>query len=382
MTEKKTIAICGNQAFSLVMFRGDLARTLVQNGHTVYALAPEYDAEYEDKVRALGAVPIPVDLARTGTNPVHDLFSIKTLYRELKKIRPDAVLSYAIKPSIYGTLAAWLAGVPKRVAMIEGLGYIFIDDEKPSAAKKLLKSCVMTMFRFGLSKAHCVIFLNRDDQGDFERYGLVRKGDSMLLGGIGVDLDDWQASPPVTQPITFTYVGRMLADKGVREFYEAAQIVKAAYPDTRFILVGRPDGNPREIAVDELNSWVAAGTVEWAGHVPVKPWLKQTSVFVLPSYREGVPRSTQEAMAMAKPVITTNVPGCRETVVDGDNGYLVPARNGEALAEAMVRFVEQPDLITMMGKRSRQIAEQKFDVTKVNAKIIESLGLPRIEEAH
>jgi glycosyltransferase involved in cell wall biosynthesis len=167
----------------------------------------------------------------------------------------------------------------------------------------------------------------------------------------------------------------MLRDKGVVEFVEAARQVRAAHPEIVFRLIGGLDSNPAAIGEAEIAGWVREGIVEWVGHVPVRPWLERTSVFVLPSYREGVPRSTQEAMAMARPVITTDVPGCRETVVDGRNGYLVPARDSGALAAAMLRFVANPALVNQMGAESRRMAEERFDAAALNAKTIAAMRL-------
>ena len=179
----------------------------------------------------------------------------------------------------------------------------------------------------------------------------------------------------MTEPITFLLVARMLREKGIEQFAEAAKKVKERHPETLFILLGGLDNNPGTISIENVNEWVKEGVLEWHGHVQVQPWMRQASVFVLPSYREGVPASTQEAMAMGRAIITTDVPGCRETVVDGQNGFLVPVRDANALAQAMLRFVENPELIVRMGQRSRQIAEEKYDVHKVNAVMLREMGI-------
>ena len=170
-------------------------------------------------------------------------------------------------------------------------------------------------------------------------------------------------------------VAHLLREKWVEDYAAAARLVKQQHPQARFILLGGLDENPGSITQAEVQTWVDEGVLEWPGHSAVPPWLAQTSVFVLPSYREGVPASTQEAMAMGRAIITTDVPGCRETVVDGDNGFLVPVRDPQALAQAMLRFINQPELIARMGVRSRQMAEEKFDVHKVNARLLQEMGL-------
>nr|WP_314262447.1 glycosyltransferase family 4 protein [uncultured Devosia sp.] len=371
-----SVAIIGNQGFSLLNFRGPLIEDLVARGHKVYALAPQIDDDIAEALRTLGAEPVPIVLARTGTNPLADLASVWHLRKVLGRIGPDICLGYAAKPAIYGTLAAWLAGVPSRFAMIEGLGYVFMPRSGEGLAKRILRQTVIGLFRVALARADRVFFLNPDDIADFSALGLVQPFQPVNIGGIGVDLDYWQPAPPVLDPVTFLFVGRLLKDKGVLDFIAAARQIKASYPGARFLLVGGIDENPESIAQSDVDIWVAEGLVEWAGHVPVRPWLRQASVFVLPSYyREGVPRSTQEAMAMARPIITTDSVGCRETVEDGRNGHLVPVRDPDALARAMLAFIEVPDCIVTMGANSRAMAEARFDVRKVNATIIDTMGL-------
>ncbi len=221
-----------------------------------------------------------------------------------------------------------------------------------------------------------MVFQNGDDLAEFAANGLVDAVKAVNVGGTGVDLAEWPLIPPVTQPVTFLLAARLLREKGIVEYAEAARRVKAIYPQTRFILLGGLDPNPGGLRADEVRAWVEEGLLEWQGHVLVKPWLAKASVYVLPSYyREGIPRSTQEAMAMGRPVITSDAPGCRETVVAGQNGFLVPVRDPETLARTMLRFIEQPALIKSMGCRSRALAEERFDVRKTNARMFEVLGV-------
>lgn len=372
------VVVIGNQAFSLLNFRSPLIQAMVERGHEVLALAPDYDDKTKERIKALGAVPIDYYLSRTGLNPFQDAYTFLQLFFLLRKLKPDVVLSYAVKPVIYGTLAAWLARVPRRFALVAGLGYVFTSTrEQERVTKKLLRKLVSLLYREAFHRATRVFFQNPDDLQEFYLRGLAKREKSVLIGATGVDMKAFSPTPPVQNPVTFLLVARLLREKGIYEFVEAAKRIKSKYPNTRFLLVGGLDSNPGSIKREEVEDWVKEGIIEWPGHVEdVRQWISQASVFVLPSfYREGVPRSIQEAMAMGRPVITTDAPGCRETVIDGINGFLVPVQDVEALAQAMERFIQKPELIEKMGKESRRIAEERFDVHKINARFLRELGL-------
>ncbi len=376
--KKLRIVIIGNQAFSLINFRGSLIRAMVEKKYEVVALAPDYNNKTKNQIKALGAVPMDYYLSRTGLNPFQDVYTFLQLFFLLRKLKPDMVLSYAVKPVIYGILAAWLARVPRRFALIEGLGYSFTHiGKKKNLKKKIIHQIVYILYRFSLPCATKVFFLNKDDLLEFISLGVINSQKAYLLGPIGVDIQDFYFTPFVKKPVTFLLVARLLREKGIYEFVEAARRIKSKYPNTRFLVVGGLDPNPGSIKREEVESWVKEGVIEWPGHVEdVRPWISQASVFVLPSfYREGVPRSIQEAMAMGRPVITTDVPGCRETVIDGINGFLVPAQDVKALVQTMERFIQKPELIEKMGKESRRIAEERFDVHKINTRFLHELGL-------
>jgi glycosyltransferase involved in cell wall biosynthesis len=371
------LALITSQAFSLSNFRGPLIKELVLHGVEVFAMAPDFDDETRELVRSLGAIPVNCSFSRTGVNPLRDGLDMLRLAVQLQRLGPDMTLGYFIKPAIFGTLAGWLAGVPRRLAMIEGLGYVFtpVIGRNP-LHRKILRSLVSALYRFALARANKVIFLNGDDIAEFVSAGLVQEAKVFKLGGIGVDLAEWPLTKPVTKPLTFLLAARLLREKGIAEYAEAARLVKRLHPDVRFVLLGGLDPNPGGLRLSEVQAWVSEGLLEWPGQVAVRPWLAQASVYVLPSYREGMPRSTQEAMAMGRPVITTNAPGCRETVNDGANGFLVPIRNVHGLAAAMMRFVENPALVRTMGLESRALAEARFDVRKSNQRLLEILGVP------
>jgi glycosyltransferase involved in cell wall biosynthesis len=367
----KSLAIVTSQAFSLTNFRGELIKDLVAQGIKVWALAPDYDAQTSKQVIALGAQPVSFVMQRSGFNPLTDLKSIFQLYFWLRQHKPSVVLSYFIKPVVYATLAAWLAGIKRRICIVEGLGFAFTKSTGTvSLKRKLMQWLAPRLYAVSLAKAQRVVMLNPDDASDFVHMGLVRSNQVYLLGGIGVDLQKWRPSVHKTLPITFVMVARLLRDKGVIEFAEAARRIKRLHPAVRFVLLGDVDTNPESLSASTVQQWVHDGILEWPGHVMVMPWLEQATVFVLPSYREGVPRSTQEAMALGLPIITTDVPGCRETVVEGVNGWMVPARDIDALFNAMQRCVQQPNVLLEMGKNSRHMAEQKFDVKVINKRLI------------
>lgn len=367
------LALIGNQAFSMLNFRGQLIRDVVARGHEVFAFAPDFDAVSRAEISDMGAVPMDHGFQRTEINPLKDAAAVAKLVGTLRGLRLDAALGYSIKPVTYGLLAAWAAGVPRRYAMIEGLGHVFMRHDTVTAG--LLRAGVSLLYRTSLRRARRTFFLNPDDRRDFLAMRLVNAEKSEVIGGIGVDLSTWRAAPPVTEPMTFVFVGRLLREKGVVELIEAMRQVKAARPDTKLVLLGDVDSNPSSLQRAQVAAWVAEELLTWPGQVEVAPWLAKCSVFVLPSYREGVPRSTQEAMAMARPVITTDVPGCRETVIDGRNGFLVPPRDAGALARVMLRFAETPELVATMGRESRVMAEERFDVVKTNERLVAGMGL-------
>jgi glycosyltransferase involved in cell wall biosynthesis len=309
-------------------------------------------------------------------NPVRDAGTTVALARAFRRFRPDAVFVYAVKPVIYGSLAARLARVPLRVAMITGTGSAFGGGG--SRKRRLVSWLVRRLYRLGLAGVHVVFFQNPDDERLFRSLGLVGRGGQRILrvGGSGVDLSKYSPVPLPTGPLTFLLIGRVIRDKGVAEYVEAAKRVRLVHPEVRVQLLGPLDSNPTAISKEELDGWVASGAIEYLGRTPdVRPNLAAAHVCVLPSYGEGMPRSVLEAMAMARPVITTDVPGCRETVVAERNGYLVPVRDAGALADAMIKLVEAPERLEAMGLEGRKLAEERFDVREVNRTIVEAMGL-------
>lgn len=371
------IALIGTVVASVFNFRQELIKRLIAQSHEVYILCVDFDETSKQRIKDIGAIPVDYDLKRAGLNPLRDLWDTWKLSKLLKGIKPDIVLSYFVKPVIFGTAAAKLASVPRRVGMLEGLGYAFTD--LPSGVSKkqvFLRKIQVLLYRMALPWLSRLIFLNPDDPVDLlERYGL-RGADVQVLGGIGVDLQKYTyIEPTLEKPPCFIFVGRLLAEKGINEYVAAAKKVKSLYPQVRFVVLGGLDEeNPGGLSRQELDDLIASGVVEYPGHVSsVAQWLAESSVFVLPSYREGVPCSTQEAMAVGRAVITTDVPGCRETVIDGINGFLVPPWNADALAEKIIFLIKNPTLVIRMGEQSRRIAVERFDARKVNDRLIQIL---------
>jgi len=367
----KICLISQNVTPGLLIFRKDFIRFLVNKGHEVYAFAIDYTPESLKALEDLGAIPVSYQLNKTGLNPIKDIRDTYRLYKTLKKLLPDVVFSFFVKPSIYGSIAAGLAGVPRKIAMLEGLGYIHTPCKQGMSLKKrLLQRVHGLLCSTGYAFADKVLFLNPDDPRDLSRVAFLNQSKLEVLGPIGLDLQAYPFSEPdLTKPIRFIFIARMLAEKGVFEYLMAARLVKARFPEAEFVILGGLDpDNPAALTKSQLDDVIAEGLIIYPGHVDnVRDWIADSHVFVLPSYyREGFPRSAQEAMAIGRAVITTDVPGCRETVVNGVNGFLVPPWNIEALSEKMLYLIEHPDEIKRMGAESYRIAVERFDVHKIN----------------
>lgn len=361
---------------SLIQFRGPLIDALLDAGKDVHVAVPGLAPEgVVSATLAKKRVRVhDIALQRTGLNPVRDLRLLLSLVALMLRLRPQSVLSYTIKPVIYGSIAAWLAGVEHRFALVTGLGYAFTGTA--SGKRALLRRLIQRLYRFALRRTHRVFFQNPDDEALFRQFRLLPETvPSSVVNGSGVDVAEYSVAPLPDKPC-FLLIARLLGDKGVREYAQAAQRVKAKYPDAVFRLVGWIDDNPDAITQRELDQWVDSGLLEFLGRLEdVRPAISDCSVYVLPSYREGTPRTVLEAMAMGRAVITTDAPGCRETVVDGDNGFLVPVKDVDALAAAMMKMIDTPGLAASMGERSRRIADEKYDVHKVNAAMLEGMGI-------
>lgn len=368
------VLVVGNIAQSLVNFRGPLLASMVQRGHEVVAVAPEDDALYADALRDLGVRYRTAPLQRASFNPLQDLDFLMALRRIVREERPDVFLGYTIKPVIYGNLAARWSGVRTRGALITGLGYAFGEG---GLRQKAVGAAASFLYRLALSGAKVVFFQNPDDRAEFLRRRLVDPARTTVVAGSGIDLSRFVSSQPPDPPPIFLLIARLIREKGIGQFVEAARELKLRYPQARFQLLGPYDANPTAISEAQMGEWQREGVVEYLGEThDVRPYLQAASVFVLPSYyREGTPRTALEALAVGRPVITTDSPGCRETVIDGHNGFLVPPRDVKALSNAMERFLSEPESVVRMGQASLELARGKYDVRLVNAEMLRDLGL-------
>lgn len=367
---------------SILNFRGKLLEAIHQAGYEIHVIAPDlslFPAEYK-QLQSLGYCVYEVPMQRAGTNPTADLKTLWVIYKVICQIKPDYVLSYTIKPVIYGTFASWLAQVPHRFTLITGLGYAFQNIE--AGKRSIFQKIVHGLYQQALVHSHKAFFQNPDDLKLFQSLKLLSPTTSaVVVNGSGVNVSDFNVLPLPTDAqnkvrISFLLIARLLGDKGVREYAEAAKIIKQRRPEVEFNLVGWIDENPSAITQQELDEWVADGRLRFWGKLSdVRPAIAESSVYVLPSYREGTPRTVLEAMAMGRAIITTDAPGCRETVVHADNGFLIEVKSVTGLVAAMQQFIDQPALAEKMGKRSREIALHKYDVHQVNTHMMQEMGL-------
>ena len=377
------VALIGGFGDLVVKLRGSLICDLRAAGHEVVVCVPAPSDEarpgVEAGLRELGARLVEAPLDRTGTNPIAELGARSFYGAFMDRERPDAVLAYNPKPVFYAVPAARRAGVKRITAMVTGLGYAFTSRELKA---RMLAVLAMRLYRKALAATDTVVFQNSDDQELFTRLGLLAVVKRVeRIPGSGVDLSRFPAVPLDVAParVEFLFVGRLLRDKGVADFVEAARALRALRTDDDrfgFTVAGFVDSNPSSIAAADLDHWVQSGAVRSLGRLEdVRPALAACSVFVLPSYREGMPMAVLEAMATGRAVVAGDVAGCRDAVTDGENGFLVPPGAPAALAVAMEQFLEDPALAVRMGRASRERAERQFDSRAVNARMMQAMGL-------
>ena len=352
-------------------FRGDLIKEIIARSYEVIVTGP--DQTDVDKIEALGARFHEIPMNKTGTSVLDDIQYCRALTAFLKKEKPDATLSYTVKPCVYGSMAAKRAGVKNITSLVTGGGYTFIAT---SLKARTLGVIVRMLYRIGFEKADHVIFQNQDDLNEFCEKGLVRREKCSFVNGSGVNLGHFEQRPMPETPVFFM-LSRLLKSKGVGEYLEAARIVKAKHPEARFCILGKYEIAMQDaLERDYVETFIRDGIIERFDETSdVRPYYSMCSVYVLPSYREGTPRTVLEAMAMGRPIITTDTQGCRETVRDGQNGFLVPVRDVRAVADRMCWFIEHPDAIAVMGQNSLEYVKKKFDVNKVNTDMIRMMNL-------
>ena len=366
---KKILIIGGNPKF-----RGKLLESFIENDCIVVACASGNCEVTSNELTKLGVKYIPASIHRTSLNPFHDLFLLCQFIFIIRRVKPDLILTYTIKPTIYGLIAARINFIKKRYAIITGLGYAFTSREH--FLKKILGFVVSNLYRLSLNKASTVFFQNNDDLDLFKQMNIISsKINAIRVMGSGVDINHYKFSKISSDSFNFLLIARLLRDKGVYEYVEAARIVKENKPnlDINFMLIGPYDSNPSAIKPKIIEDWVSKKYITYLGEVnDVRPYIEECSVFVLPSYREGLPRSTLEAMSIGRAIITTDVPGCRDTILKNINGLLVPVKNSKELAISMLSMINN-NLIHEMGIESRKIVEERFDVDKVNKVILKEM---------
>ncbi|MDR2055970.1 MAG: glycosyltransferase family 4 protein [Desulfovibrio sp.] len=370
------MVVLGNQAGAFVNFWTVLLRRALEGGHEVVCAVPDGDGQADAALARLGARLVHYRLDRKGVNPLRDMRTLLDLTRLLKAEKPDLLFASTIKPVIYGCLAARLARVPHVYAAITGLGYAF---EADTVFKRCVKLLGVALYRLALGRTEGIFFQNRDDAGVFRESGIIGAGARVLFArGVGVDTNRFAAAPLPPPPPVFLLVARLLEAKGLPEYAVAARMLKSRYPEARFQLLGPPEQGFGSVAPDRVRGWEAEGSIEYLGRTDdVRPCLAAAHVLVLPSWREGAPTCIMEGMSMGRPAVVTDVPGCREVVRDGVNGYLVPVRDARALARAMEKYILAPESVARMGAAAREIAVRECDAERVAARMLEEMNIPQ-----
>lgn len=355
----RLLLVVNNPAFFL-SHRLPVALAAQQSGFEVHVAT--MDGPSVSQVHQHGFIHHIIPLSRSGKNPLQELRSIFTLWQLCRRVRPDVLHAVTIKPVLYGGIAARLARVPAYVAAVSGLGYLFVRQQ---GAIDIPRLAATLLYKLALGHSNSrVIFQNADDRQTLQDAGVVRPGQSVLIRGSGVDLDLFRYVPEAPGPIVALCVARLLADKGIHEFVEAAGISRRQGLDIRWVLAGSPDpGNPAHVPEHEIRAWHEDGVIEWLGErSDIAQLYQQAHIAVLPSYREGLPKSLVEAAASGRAIVTTDVPGCRDAIEPGSSGVLVPAQDAAALAAAVQELAEDSARRIAMGRAGRELAEREFDI--------------------
>lgn len=366
------IAVLSGHTPSLFWFRMDMMQAFIAHGHTVYALGNEPEEKWSSEFIKHNIVYKQIDVQRNGINPLHDIKTLLSIKKVLQAIKPDKVFTYQAKTVIYGTIAANLLGITEVYPLIAGIGSIFLSDNLKS---RIVRNIVNIQYKYSMRKCPVIFFQNHDDEKVFRESSIIKKQRIVLLHGSGVNTEKFKVFP-LPEKTVFLCISRLIRNKGVYEYLEACKKLKTVYPDIRCMLVGPYDSNPSALREEDLQPYIESSVIEYFGEQEnVIPYIQQSSVFVLPSYREGTPKAVLEAMACGRAVITTNAPGCKETVREGENGFMVPVKDVDALYIKMKWFAENSDIISRMGASGRKMAEEIFDVNKVNDTICEAMNI-------
>lgn len=371
------VIVLSSLAYSLTNFRGNLLRAMRAHGHEVIAVAPDYNAVVADDLARSGIDLRVIPMQRAGTNPFADLRLFLAYVWLMMRERPQLVLAYTQKPIVYGGLASRLLAVPRFFALMSGLGHVFSSG---SGVHPAVKGVAARLYRSAVRRARVIFVFNADDREDMIELGIIGPSHKVIqVPGSGVDLTKFEAQPLPAANTAFLMIARLLRNKGILEFLEASKLVQEEFPECRFAILGHlDDQNPEGISLADVADYSSRYPVEFiSGTSDVRPYLRDASVFVLPSYyREGLPRTILEAMATGRPVITTDQPGCRDPIEHGRNGIIVPPRDTRALADAMLELARDPGLVASMGARSRELAETVYSDTIVNRMLLDAMDLP------
>lgn len=358
------IGFLTGHAPSVYLFRLDCMKYLQSQGFEVFVLAPEDEAEWKPQFAAHGIDYTQVSLSKNSTNPLNDIKTYFDLRRKLKARKPDVVFCDHAKMIVYGLLAAKHVGIKHRLVMMGGVGSV-LRDPPENIKRKLIKKLLTLEYRTALPKADRIFFQNGDDLALFKELKMAKDSQAVMVPGSGINLTRFPQSPlPANKD--FLFVGRLIRDKGLIEYMEAGRLLRVKHPDAKLRVVGYFDPNQTMLSMADLQPFIDDGTVIFHGEQKnVLPFLQDCFTFVLPSYHEGTPRSVLEALSVGRPVITTDAPGCRETVKNGENGFLVPVRDANALAQAMETLCDSRETAEQMAIASRRFAESTFDVNIV-----------------
>lgn len=366
------VLILSSYAPTLFYFRKEMMLAIKEKGHEVIACAPDSQNEWESKFSEVGIKYLQINnIDRTGKNPIKDLKGFLSLLKLINKIKPQKIFTYQAKTIIYGAYAGYLVGVKEIYVMMGGLGSVF----RSTKGFDFIQKIMLLQYKLAFSLSKTVFYQNDDDYQELINTKVVSKRKLVKVNGSGVNMEKF-ASKEINSYNNFLFVGRLIKDKGIYEYLEAAKIVKKEYPRTSFKVIGYFDTNPSAMDKDEFYKYVREGIIDYVGHTDdVYPHLKNSTVFVLPSYHEGTPKSVLEAMAVGRAIITSDAPGCRETVVDEYNGFLVPVKDVNKLAEKMIYFVNNKEKTIEFGLNSLKYCKEKFDVNKVNQTILRTMGI-------
>ena len=366
------IVLSASNGRSLVNFRGSLIREMILRGHEVICTSIEPPEDMNEEINKLGASYYCIPGTRTDINILKNIIMLISFIKAYRTLKPDMCFLYMSKPVVFGGLAAIICRIRHLMVFVTGLEVVFYSK---GIKNIILRVILITFFKIVHSQCDAVFFMSKDDYAKMLRWNIVKREQAVLVNGSGVNMQYFeQKKMPETDSVCMT--ARLVWSKGIQEYVDAAEIVRMKYPQVKFMLVGGLDENPEALTKSELEEILRKGHLHYYGYTEdVRPYLEECSIFVLPSYHEGNGRSIVEAEAVGRPIITTTAPGCCETVIDGYNGFLIPPKDGKALAEKIILLLENPKMKRNMAGYSYQLCCEKYDVRMINQVFIETMKL-------